>query len=214
VSESIVPAASVEVVTPESDAREKSTSLVIDKLEARLKQRMKLAAGPLQLVEELGQVKHGFSDGIYTRQIVMPAGQLLTSKIHNIDNPFAVLSGLVSVWTKQTGWETYSAGHLGLTRPGTRRVLLVHEDTTWVTFHPNPTNERDLKKIEETLILPHPEEVDITPEEQIVLDEFIAAACQRFLEYQARKMLDGSSITRQNETVPMQAKTLNLGGSS
>jgi hypothetical protein len=36
------------------------------------------------------------------------------------------------------------------TLPGTKRALYIHEDATWVTFHPTP--ETDLEKIETQLI--------------------------------------------------------------
>lgn len=101
-------------------------------------------------------VTHRFTPGLYTREIFMPAGEdgtIVTSKIHKTEHPFAILAGRVSVWQSETGWVEYRAPYVGITKPYTRRVLVVHEDTRWVTFH--VTNETDLKKIEAALILPH-----------------------------------------------------------
>ena len=35
-----------------------------------------------------------------------------------------------------------------MSKAGTKRVVFTHEDAIWTTFHPNPTNETDLKKLE------------------------------------------------------------------
>lgn len=90
-------------------------------------------------------VKHTFTPGLYTRQILMPAGTLLTSRIHLFEHPFVIAAGCVSVWGDETGWKTYRAPYLGITLPATRRVLYIHEDTTWLTFH--VTTETDPDKI-------------------------------------------------------------------
>jgi hypothetical protein len=40
---------------------------------------------------------------------------------------------------------------------GTKRVVLAHEDTVWVTVHINADNGTDLKKIEDEVIMPRDE---------------------------------------------------------
>ncbi len=66
---------------------------------------------------------HTFPDGMYVREIFMPAGSVVTSRIHKFDNPFFI------------------------TKPGTRRVLLIHEDTVWTTVHLNLDNKRDPEEL-------------------------------------------------------------------
>jgi hypothetical protein len=90
-------------------------------------------------------LRHVFTPGLYTRQIFMPAGTLLTSRIHLFEHPFVIAAGVVSVWGDETGWQTYRAPYLGVTLPATRRVLYIHEDTTWMTFH--VTTETDPDKV-------------------------------------------------------------------
>lgn len=100
-------------------------------------------------------VTHRFTPGLYAREIFMPAGTLLTSKIHRTEHPYVVLTGRVSVLIPGVGVETLEAGHCGVTKSGTRRVLFIHEDTRWVTFHPladGESSEADLPAIEERLI--------------------------------------------------------------
>ena len=97
-------------------------------------------------------VVHTFTPGLYSRQITMPAGSLITSKIHKTEHPFVISQGSVSVWLEGLGWNLLTAPHFGVTLPGTRRVLVVHEDTVWTTFH--PTNLKTVEEIENEIIEP------------------------------------------------------------
>lgn len=92
-------------------------------------------------------VTHQFADGLYIRTIFIPAGTLLTSREHLHQHPFIISQGDISVTSDTEGAVRYKAPHIGITEPGTRRVLYAHEDTTWTTAHLNPTNERDPDKI-------------------------------------------------------------------
>lgn len=92
---------------------------------------------------------HAFTPGLYIRTIFMPAGTLLTSKIHKTQHPFVITRGRVTVFDPEGGSVELSAGHMGITQPGTRRVLYTHEDTVWSTFH--VTTETDPEKIEATI---------------------------------------------------------------
>ena len=100
-------------------------------------------------------VIHRFTPGMYIREIFMPAGSLLTSKIHNTEHPYVISKGKVSVWTGSEGVVTLESPHTGITKPGTRRVLFIHEDTTWVTFHVNPDDCEDVEAIGARILTPH-----------------------------------------------------------
>jgi hypothetical protein len=95
-------------------------------------------------------LEHTFTPGLYTRKIFMPKGTLIISKIHKTEHPFACLSGHAAVWVEGQGVVHIKGGHLGVTKAGTRRVLYMHEDTVWVTFH--PTDKTDLEAIEADVI--------------------------------------------------------------
>lgn len=99
-------------------------------------------------------VTHRFTNGMYIRRIFMPEGTLVASKVHKTQHPFAILHGRVSVRDRDQ-WTELQAGHMGITEPGTHRLLYVHEDTVWVTFHPNPDNITDLVELEELIIESH-----------------------------------------------------------
>lgn len=104
-----------------------------------------------EMDEELCPLKHTFADGCYIREIFMPAGVVLTSKIHKILHPFFVLKGRCTVATEE-GTVEITAPYYGLTKPGTKRALIIHEDTVWVTVH--VTKSRDVEEIENEIIAP------------------------------------------------------------
>ena len=97
-------------------------------------------------------VVHRFTPGLYIREIFMPAGSVLTSKIHKTEHPFVISKGVVSVWTAEEGTITLNAPYTGITKPGTRRVLFIHEDTIWTTFHVG--EENNVEAIEDRIIEP------------------------------------------------------------
>lgn len=94
-------------------------------------------------------LSHSFGDGIYVRQIKMPAGMVIVSKIHKKEHPFFVMKGRCLVVT-ENGPEIIQAPYWGMTKAGTKRALLILEDTEWITCH--VTKSRDLKKIEHDII--------------------------------------------------------------
>lgn len=98
-------------------------------------------------------VVHRFTPGLYVREIFMPKGTLVISKIHKTEHPYVVSKGHAAVWTEEAGVVQIKAPHCGITKPGTRRILYIHEDCIWTTFH--PTTETDLDKIEAQVIEPH-----------------------------------------------------------
>lgn len=117
----------------------------IDRLEVAMAQRP-----PADLPTHHVFTKAAPGGGLYTRVIYMPAGSRLTSKIHKTEHPFFILQGRVTVFDDDNGTLELCAPHVGVTKPGTRRVIVVHEDTVWATCH--PTEETDLDKIEEQII--------------------------------------------------------------
>ena len=80
---------------------------------------------------------HRFTPGLYTREIFMPAGTLIVSKIHKTEHQFIIVKGKVSVFIEGEGdgVKTFTAPHVGITKAGTRRVLLIHDDCAWLTAH-------------------------------------------------------------------------------
>jgi hypothetical protein len=112
-----------------------------------------LASLPNALHDNVFPLKHSFGDGIYMREIWIPAGVLLTGKIHRHDHPNVLVTGEVMVVTEHAGLERLAAPVAMISKAGTKRALFTITDTHWITFH-NVGNERDLDRIEAMLIAP------------------------------------------------------------
>lgn len=130
-----------------------STSLVrkeandaIDALEIALLNRYQKINCPLN---------HTFFPGMYMREVFMPKGSRITSKIHRHRHPFFVMKGVAEVWIDGRGWEIIEAPYVGITEVGTRRVLYILEDCNWITIHSNPEDIEDLYEIESRIIEEH-----------------------------------------------------------
>lgn len=86
---------------------------------------------------EYGELTERGTPGLYSRELWMPKGMLCTSRIHATCHQFVVSEGAVTVYdTVSDTQNLFLSGHHGITYPGTRRVLFIHEDCRWVTFHP------------------------------------------------------------------------------
>lgn len=98
-------------------------------------------------------VKHTFTPGLYSREIFMPAGTLLTSKTHRTEHQYVVISGRAAVAIEGRGVEILEAGHVGITKAGTRRLLYILEDCRWITFHPILPEEHERLDLIEARII-------------------------------------------------------------
>lgn len=95
------------------------------------------------------QTTHHFAKGIYAREIKIPAGTVLTGKIHKTEHLNIVSQGKIAVWTED-GMKVIEAPFTMVSRPGTKRVGYALEDTVWTTIH--GTEEKDLERLETELI--------------------------------------------------------------
>ena len=109
-------------------------------------------------------LSHVFTPSLYTRTIVMPAGTLITSLIHKTRHQFFILAGTALVKVNEGEWERLSAPYVGITEPGTRRVLYIEETCVWTTAHSidiQPADdsqealEEAVRLVEERIIEPH-----------------------------------------------------------
>jgi hypothetical protein len=106
---------------------------------------------------------HRFTPGLYIREIFMPAGSVVTSARHMTCHPFVVSKGDVSVYEEDREVGRYKAPYTGITQPGTRRLLYMHEDTIWTTFHVTDKTDPDeiAKDIAEVEINPLLSQADL-----------------------------------------------------
>jgi len=112
-------------------------------------------------------VRHYFGPGIYAREITIPAGVVLTGKIHKYAHINIISKGEISVLT-ENGVKRIRAPFTMVSPPGTKRAGFAHEETVWTTIH--GTDETDLEKLEA---------------------HFIAKDCADYLEHVARLAIAG-----------------------
>ena len=98
---------------------------------------------------EINPLKHTIVGGLYIREIFMPKGQLISTGIHKKEHPYFILQGEVSVLTDQ-GIKRVKAPHHDITKPGTKRLIFIHEDTTWITVH--ATEKESVEEILEEIL--------------------------------------------------------------
>jgi len=98
-------------------------------------------------------VTHQFTPGLYIRQTTVPAGTLFTSAEHKTEHPFVLTEGELEIISENEGAVFYKAPLHGVTKAGTRRMIHAITDVVWTTFH--VTNETDLDKIAEEILVPN-----------------------------------------------------------
>lgn len=89
---------------------------------------------------------HYFSDGVYAREIFIPAGVVLTGKIHKRQQINILSKGRILVLT-ENGLVDVEAPFTVVSPPGTKRIARAITDCVWTTIL--PTNEKNPDVIED-----------------------------------------------------------------
>jgi hypothetical protein len=125
----------------------------MNELAVRVERRDKISRleGEMRKHEQLPiEPRHYFANGIYAREITIPAGALLTGEIHKTEHLNIISKGRIIVYT-EFGEHEICAPCTMVSAPGTKRVGLVLEETVWTTIH--GTHEKDLDKLRLELIV-------------------------------------------------------------
>ena len=96
-------------------------------------------------------VTHHFADGVYGRELFIPAGTVLTGKEHRFATLNLLMKGEITVSTPD-GMRRLTAPAIFTSQPGCKKAGYAHTDTVWVNIH--PTKLRDLAAIESKFIEP------------------------------------------------------------
>lgn len=114
------------------------------------------------------EINHIFTKDLYAREMRVPAGNWVVSKIHKTEHIYIVSKGELVVWDDNGDAQFIKAGDSGVTGIGTRRVAYVLEDCAWTTIHHRLEGETEAD-IEERIIEKH-ENPLLTQEMQQKLD--------------------------------------------
>lgn len=130
--------------------------------------RLERELGKLPQVEL--RVEHHFTDGVYMRSMFIPAGVALVGHIHRHPCISIVQYGDIVVATENGVMRII--GPRTLESPaGTKRAGWALKDTLFTTIHANPTNERDVDRLEDFLIAKSYDEVLPRPKMGLIGDE-------------------------------------------
>lgn len=85
-------------------------------------------------------VEHHFGPNVYLREIFMEAGKhrFVIGASHKTEHFNIVMSGRASVLMDyETGeWQDIQAPSVFISKPGVKKILVIHEDMRWITVHP------------------------------------------------------------------------------
>ena len=113
---------------------------------------------------------HNFADGQYIREIFNPKDEIIVTKVHVKNHPFFLLEGKMSIITAD-GFETIEAPYYGVTKAGTRRIIMAHEDCRFVTVH--RTDSLCVSDIEKEVVVDSFDEIKLEPREAAHIEELI-----------------------------------------
>ena len=122
----------------------------IEQLEAALmnhSEELNLVVGD----SEMFPLKHTFVDGLYIREMEMKKDHFAIGKLQKREHLWMLLKGHLTV-TTLNGTEDYIGPCYIKSAGGIKRAVYAHEDSIFVNIYPNPDNEEDLDKIENTWI--------------------------------------------------------------
>ena len=80
------------------------------------------------------EMHHHFCQGVYAREMRVPAGTVLTGAIHKRDCINFIMQGVVEV-RSEDGAVRITAPHVFVSPPATKRAIVVIEDLIWITVH-------------------------------------------------------------------------------
>lgn len=111
---------------------------------------LEMMGWPEELISE-PSVKHYFAPGMYAREMLIPKGALIIGKVHKHSHLNTISYGDICVATFE-GVERHVGQKTLISPAGVQRMVRANEDTLRTTYH--LTNETDLDKIEEEIIMP------------------------------------------------------------
>lgn len=88
-------------------------------------------------------VRNVFADGIYAREMTLPAGTVITGAVHKTQHITIISKGRVHV-LRPEGPQEFVAPAMFVSEPGVKNAVHVLEDAVWTTFHPNADNEQSI----------------------------------------------------------------------
>lgn len=103
------------------------------------------------------EVHHNFIPGVYAREMFIPAGTVLTGKIHKAEHLCIMSAGEMEI-ADENGVQRICAPAIFASKPGVKRLAVAMTDTVFITVH--GTYETDVQTLENNLVATSYEEYD------------------------------------------------------
>lgn len=112
-----------------------------------------------EAIEELRQLPqrempltHRFQTGVYIREIFMPADTYVVGHVHKTKHWNVIISGRALVSVSGGPAKMIQAGDVFESEAGAQKWLYIIEDMRFMTIHANPSEEREIARLEADLI--------------------------------------------------------------
>ena len=100
---------------------------------------------------KIAPIKHTFADSVYIRQMDMQKDSVVVGAIHKHLHVWFLLTGHVTIAT-QDSVEDYIAPCYVVSTPGVKRVIHAIKESIFVNVHKNPSNTKDVNKLEKEIV--------------------------------------------------------------
>jgi hypothetical protein len=137
----------IHVLGTPAKSRVRVTRKDVERAEAEIKRMQR--AGEVSPVTII--TTHHYANGVYGREVFLPAGTLATGGVHKDDHLNVLSQGEIRVLTAE-GMKQLKAPATFASKAGMKRIGVALTDVVWTTFHPNPENETDFFKLEAAAI--------------------------------------------------------------
>ncbi len=105
-----------------------------------------------QAPQETYPVVHHWADGVYGREVIIQADQIVVGKLHRKKNLNILLAGTVIVASPGQKAVEITGPHVFVANPGAKRIVRTVTEVRWLVVH--GTEETDLAAIEAQVIEP------------------------------------------------------------
>ena len=103
---------------------------------------------------------HHFAEGVYVRELHIPADTWIMGKRHRHETINILLKGSLSLYMGPgIPAKKIESPMVFNSKPGVKKFAYIHEDTVFLNIH--PTKERDLEKIEQEFIISEEEWIQL-----------------------------------------------------
>jgi|TARA_R110000782_G_scaffold85655_2_gene166432 quercetin dioxygenase-like cupin family protein len=106
-------------------------------------------------------VVNSFADGMHIREITIPKGIFAIGKIHLHEHVSFLLKGEMIIVDEESGRKIVKAPQTIISKPGIKRAVYAISDCVFTNVFSNPTNEKDITKLEEQNVVNTYEEYNL-----------------------------------------------------